>query len=170
METIIPSLVTSSGLCPDRVGGPEEPLVSDLEENLYLTTSVSAATYWFACCNISGTVDDGRSINDQTNMEGWSPIKNALITSEGWASGISRSSAANRLMNRASGSSLPCVRPRSDAAVGLERELTRKLSSNSFARESKEEMDDGLSRLYHIRVGPLRVVGKAWHISESEVS
>ncbi|RWW31784.1 hypothetical protein GW17_00003579 [Ensete ventricosum] len=138
METIIPSLVTSSGLCPDRVGGPEEPLVSDLEENLYLS---------------------------RIEWDRWWPRRG-----EGWASGISRSSAANRLMNRASGSSLPCVRPRSDAAVGLERELTRKLSSNSFARESKEEMDDGLSRLYHIRVGPLRVVGKAWHISESEVS
>ncbi|RZR78290.1 hypothetical protein BHM03_00003585 [Ensete ventricosum] len=42
METIIHSLVTSSGLCPDRVGGPEEPLVSDLEENLYLTSRESA--------------------------------------------------------------------------------------------------------------------------------
>ncbi|RRT72360.1 hypothetical protein B296_00007029 [Ensete ventricosum] len=35
MEMILPSLVASSGLCYDRVGGLEEPLVSDLEENLY---------------------------------------------------------------------------------------------------------------------------------------
>ncbi|RZS25671.1 hypothetical protein BHM03_00058904 [Ensete ventricosum] len=34
METIISSLVASFGLCPDRVGGPKESLVSDLEENL----------------------------------------------------------------------------------------------------------------------------------------
>ncbi|RWV92634.1 hypothetical protein GW17_00044973 [Ensete ventricosum] len=34
METTIPSLITSSSRCPDWVGGPEEPLVSDLEENL----------------------------------------------------------------------------------------------------------------------------------------
>ncbi|RRT49922.1 hypothetical protein B296_00050788 [Ensete ventricosum] len=45
-----------------------------------------------------------------------------------------------------------------------------KLSSNSFTSESKEEMDDGLSRLYHIRAEPLRVVGKARHIRESEVA
>ncbi|RWW81461.1 hypothetical protein BHE74_00010131 [Ensete ventricosum] len=61
-------------------------------------------------------------------------------------------------------------RQRSDAAIDLGRELTMKLSSNSFTSESKEEMDDGLSRLYHIRAEPLRVVGKAQHIRESEVS
>ncbi|RRT58008.1 hypothetical protein B296_00030158 [Ensete ventricosum] len=42
------------------------------------------------------------------------------------------------------------VRSRSDATVDLEQELARKLSSNSLASESKEEMDDGASRLYHI--------------------
>ncbi|RRT76794.1 hypothetical protein B296_00007753 [Ensete ventricosum] len=73
-------------------------------------------------------------------------------------------------MNRARGSSLPCIRPRSHAAIGLGRELARKLSLNYFMRELKEEMDDGLSRLYHIRARPLRVVGKAQHIRESEVS
>ncbi|RWV87933.1 hypothetical protein GW17_00050037 [Ensete ventricosum] len=54
--------------------------------------------------------------------------------------------------------------------LGQELKLARKLSLNSFVSESKEEMDDGLSRLYHIRLGPLRVVGKARHIRESEVS
>ncbi|RRT39573.1 hypothetical protein B296_00045486 [Ensete ventricosum] len=92
------------------------------------------------------------------------------IASDGWASGIPWTSAANRPTNRARGSSLPCVRPRSNVVVTLGRELARKLSLNSLARESTEEMDDSLSRLYHIRAGPLRVVGKAWHIRESEVS
>ncbi|RWW59840.1 hypothetical protein BHE74_00033222 [Ensete ventricosum] len=108
MKMTIPSLVASYGLCHDQVGGLEEPLVLDLEENLYLS--------------------------------------------------------------RVKGLSLPCVKTRSDTTVGLRRELAMKLSSNSFARESKEEMDDGLSQLYHIRVGPPRVVGKVRHIRESEVS
>ncbi|RWV99053.1 hypothetical protein GW17_00038065 [Ensete ventricosum] len=43
--------------------------------------------------------------------------------SEGWASSIPRTLAANRLTNWASGSSLPYVRPRSDAVVGLGWEL-----------------------------------------------
>ncbi|RWW10278.1 hypothetical protein GW17_00026185 [Ensete ventricosum] len=34
MKMTIPSLVASYGLCPDQVGGLEEPLVLDLEENL----------------------------------------------------------------------------------------------------------------------------------------
>ncbi|RWV87121.1 hypothetical protein GW17_00050920 [Ensete ventricosum] len=118
--------------------------------------------------SISGTIDSGHSINDQKNREGRSPHKE--IASDGWASGIPWTSAANRPTNRARVSSLPCVRPRSNVVVTLGRELARKLSLNSLARESTEEMDDGLSRLYHIRVGPLRVVGKAWHIRESEVS
>ncbi|RWW63335.1 hypothetical protein BHE74_00029499 [Ensete ventricosum] len=57
-----------------------------------------------------------------------------------------------------------------DAVVGLKRELTKMLSSNSFASESKEEMNDGRSRLYHIRAGPLTVVRKAQHIRASKVS
>ncbi|RRT70714.1 hypothetical protein B296_00030349 [Ensete ventricosum] len=32
MEATIPSLVASSGLCPDRVGGPKKSFVSDLKE------------------------------------------------------------------------------------------------------------------------------------------
>ncbi|RZS10766.1 hypothetical protein BHM03_00042035 [Ensete ventricosum] len=59
---------------------------------------------------------------------------------------------------------------RTDEAVSLRRELARKLSSNSLASESKEEMDDGLSRLSYIQVGPLRVVGKAQHNRASELS
>ncbi|RWW58864.1 hypothetical protein BHE74_00034219 [Ensete ventricosum] len=35
-----------------------------------------------------------------------------------------------------------------------------KLSSNSLVRWSKDEMEDDFSRLYHIRAGPLWVVGK----------
>ncbi|RWV77619.1 hypothetical protein GW17_00061526 [Ensete ventricosum] len=37
MEATILSLVASSGVCPDRAGWSEEPLVSDLEENLHLS-------------------------------------------------------------------------------------------------------------------------------------
>ncbi|RWW50632.1 hypothetical protein BHE74_00043099 [Ensete ventricosum] len=37
METIISSLVTSFGLCHGRVRRSKESLVSDLEENLYLS-------------------------------------------------------------------------------------------------------------------------------------
>ncbi|RRT71337.1 hypothetical protein BHM03_00012487 [Ensete ventricosum] len=36
MKATIPSFITSSGLCPDRVGGPEKSFVSGLEENLCL--------------------------------------------------------------------------------------------------------------------------------------
>ncbi|RWW12019.1 hypothetical protein GW17_00024336 [Ensete ventricosum] len=52
--------------------------------------------YWFACCNISGTIVDGYSISDQKNQEGRSPIKNAWIASEGLALGIARISIAKR--------------------------------------------------------------------------
>ncbi|RRT74528.1 hypothetical protein B296_00018204 [Ensete ventricosum] len=76
----------------------------------------------------------------------------------------------NLSTNWASGSLLPYVRPSSEAVVGLRRELAMKLSSNSLARWSKDEMEDDFNRLYHIRAGPLRVVGKARHINASEVS
>ncbi|RWW84466.1 hypothetical protein BHE74_00006925 [Ensete ventricosum] len=52
--------------------------------------------YWFACCNISGTIVDGYSISDQKNQEGRSPIKNAWIASEGLALGIARILIAKR--------------------------------------------------------------------------
>ncbi|RWW60589.1 hypothetical protein BHE74_00032487 [Ensete ventricosum] len=35
MKAAIPSLIAPSSLCLDRIGGLEEPFVSDLEENLY---------------------------------------------------------------------------------------------------------------------------------------
>ncbi|RRT77230.1 hypothetical protein B296_00027752 [Ensete ventricosum] len=44
--------------------------------------------------------------------------------------------------------------------------LARKLSSNSFASWLKDKIEKGFSRLYHIRVGPWRVVGKARHIKK----
>ncbi|RRT86156.1 hypothetical protein B296_00003609 [Ensete ventricosum] len=47
-----------------------------------------------------------------------------------------------------------------EATVGLGQELAMKLSSNSLAKWSKDEMEDDFNWLYHIRVGPLRVVGK----------
>ncbi|RRT84783.1 hypothetical protein B296_00002412 [Ensete ventricosum] len=77
MEMIISSLVASSGLCPNRVGRPKDPLVSDLEENPW---------DWFISC----TVDGGRSIKDQKNQEGRSAIKNAWIASNGCALSIPR--------------------------------------------------------------------------------
>ncbi|RZR93338.1 hypothetical protein BHM03_00021812 [Ensete ventricosum] len=58
---------------------------------------------------------------------------NAWIASEGWVSGIPQISLVNHPINRTRGSSIPWGRPRSDATVGLGRELTRKLSSNSLA-------------------------------------
>ncbi|RWW01593.1 hypothetical protein GW17_00035358 [Ensete ventricosum] len=171
MEPTISSLVAPFEPCSNRIGGLEEPFVLDLEEDFcpsysirghfwsshFLATSVSVATYWFARYSISDIVVGGRSINYQKNLEGWSPIRNTWITIEGWASGIPRISAIKRPTNWVRGSSLPWVRPRSDAVVGLGRELARKLSSNSLASESKEGIDYGLSRLYHIWAMPLRV-------------
>ncbi|RWW59316.1 hypothetical protein BHE74_00033759 [Ensete ventricosum] len=125
--------------------------------------------YWFARCSISGIVVGGRSISDQKNLEGRSPTKNAWITKEGCASGTPRISAAKRPTNWPRDSSLPWVRLRSEVAVGLGWTLVKKFSSNSFASRSNDEIEDGLSRLYHIRAGPLRVVGKARHISAFEV-
>ncbi|RWW62633.1 hypothetical protein BHE74_00030243 [Ensete ventricosum] len=57
-----------------------------------------------------------------------------------------------------------------EAAVGLRQELAMKLSSNSLANWSKDEMEDDFLQLYHIRAGPRSVVGKVRHISASEVS
>ncbi|RRT42708.1 hypothetical protein B296_00056928 [Ensete ventricosum] len=71
-------------------------------------------------------------------------------------------------MNWASGLSFPCVRPCSKAAVGLGQELAMKLSLNSLANWSKDEMEDDFIRLYHIRAGPRSVVGKVRQISASE--
>ncbi|RRT65491.1 hypothetical protein B296_00010445 [Ensete ventricosum] len=54
---------------------------------------------------------------------------------------------------------------RSEAAVGFGRALARKFCTNSLASWSKEKLEAGLSWLYHIRVGPLKVVGKTRHMS-----
>ncbi|RWW09999.1 hypothetical protein GW17_00026486 [Ensete ventricosum] len=91
------------------------------------------------------------------------PIVTSLVL-EGCASGILQTPAANLPTNWVSGSSLPCARPSSGAAVGLGRELAMKLSSNFLGRWSKDEMEDGFSQPYHIRASPMRVVGKARHI------
>ncbi|RWW61174.1 hypothetical protein BHE74_00031781 [Ensete ventricosum] len=170
METTIPSLVAPFGLCPDRVGGPKEPLVSDLEENLCPSRVERNRRWlrWGQFWPISSPSEGSQGLSSGLEPRRSEPHKE--IASDGWASGIPWTSAANRPTNRARVSSLPCVRPRSNVVVTLGRELARKLSLNSLARESTEEMDDGLSRLYHIRARPLRVVGKAWHIRESEVS
>ncbi|RZR99199.1 hypothetical protein BHM03_00028699 [Ensete ventricosum] len=74
------------------------------------------------------------------------------MTREGCASGTPRISAVRD-------SSLPWVRPRSEAAVGLGQGLAKKFSSNSFASKSNDEIEDGLSQIYHIRVEPLKSTG-----------
>ncbi|RWW87392.1 hypothetical protein BHE74_00003783 [Ensete ventricosum] len=72
------------------------------------------------------------------------------MSGQGCVSGILQTSVVNLSTNWASGSSLPYMRPSSEAAVGLGRELAMKLSSNSLARWLKDEMEDGFNRLYHI--------------------
>ncbi|RWW70780.1 hypothetical protein BHE74_00021524 [Ensete ventricosum] len=52
---------------------------------------------------------------------------------------------------------------------GFDLVLARKLNSSSLAKWSKDEIKKGLSRLYHIRAGPRRLVGKARHIRASDV-
>ncbi|RZR89508.1 hypothetical protein BHM03_00017239 [Ensete ventricosum] len=131
---------------------------------------VSAAMKWFALCVISGTVVGGFSTKDQNSLDGRMPIKKAWITKEGCASGIARDSMANLLTNWARGSSLPWAMPRSEAAVGFGQELVRKLCSNSLTSWSKEIMDAGWRWSYHIRAGPLKVVGKTRQISASDES
>ncbi|RWW79628.1 hypothetical protein BHE74_00012074 [Ensete ventricosum] len=133
-------------------------------------SAVSTTMYWFARCSISRTIVGGRSTSNQKNLKGRSPIKNAWITKEGCVSGTPRISTANRPTNWAKDSSLPWLKSRSEAAVGLSRALPKKFSSNSFVSWSNDEIKDDLSRLYHIRARPLRVVGKARHISVFKVS
>ncbi|RWV90593.1 hypothetical protein GW17_00047190 [Ensete ventricosum] len=59
---------------------------------------------------------------------------------------------------------------RAEATTGLGQALAKKFNSNSFVSWSNDEIEDGLSQLYHIRARPLDVVGKAWYISVLEVS
>ncbi|RRT54882.1 hypothetical protein B296_00023037 [Ensete ventricosum] len=126
--------------------------------------------YWFAYYSISGTIVSGHSTNDQKNLEGRNSIKNACIAVEGCVSSTPRIPAKKRPMDWARGSSLPWLNSRSEATTGLGQALAKKFNSNSFVSWSNDEIEDGLSQLYHIRAGPLDVVGKAWYISVLEVS
>ncbi|RZS02835.1 hypothetical protein BHM03_00032926 [Ensete ventricosum] len=47
---------------------------------------VSAAMKWFALCIISGTVVEGFSTNDQNSLDGHISVRNAWITTKGYAS------------------------------------------------------------------------------------
>ncbi|RZR85725.1 hypothetical protein BHM03_00012737 [Ensete ventricosum] len=131
---------------------------------------VSAVMKWFILCIISGTMLGGFFTNDQNNLDGCIPIRNAWITKEECASRIACVSVANRLTNWASDSSLPWAMPRNKAAMGFDQALARKFCSSSFAIWSKEKMDAWPSRLYHIQAGPLKVVEKTRHMSTSDES
>ncbi|RRT33582.1 hypothetical protein B296_00049892 [Ensete ventricosum] len=117
-----------------------------------------------------GTITGGRSINDQKNRDGLSPIKNAWMAKEGCTSRTPRTCEVNHPTNWAWDSSFPWANPRREATVGFGRVLAKKFSSNSFANKSNEDIETGLRRQYHVLVGPLRVVGKARHINASDVS
>ncbi|RRT39115.1 hypothetical protein B296_00038044 [Ensete ventricosum] len=123
--------------------------------------SISAAIYCCARCSISGRVVGGRSISDQKNLDGLSPVKNAWMARDGWRSGISWTCDVNRPTNWERGSSLPWAIPRREAVVGLGRALVKKFSSNSLASESNEGIDAGLRREYQVMADPLMVVEKA---------
>ncbi|RWW60457.1 hypothetical protein BHE74_00032539 [Ensete ventricosum] len=56
-----------------------------------------------------------------------------------------------------------------EAVVGLGRALARKFNSSSFANRSSEDIEAGLMREYKVLAGPLKMVGKARHISASDV-
>ncbi|RZS18473.1 hypothetical protein BHM03_00050747 [Ensete ventricosum] len=120
--------------------------------------------------SISGRVVGSRSINDQKNLDGLSPVKNAWMARDRWRSGIPWTCDVNRPTNYERGSSVPWAIPRREAMVGFGRALAKKFSSNSFANKSNKDIDTCLRREYHILAGPLRVVEKARHISASEVS
>ncbi|RRT31860.1 hypothetical protein B296_00047457 [Ensete ventricosum] len=132
--------------------------------------SISATVYWCARCSISGRVVGGRSISDQKNLDGLSPVKNAWMTRDEWRSGIPWTWDVNRPTNWERGSSLPWAIPRREVVVGLGHALAKKFSSNSLASKSNEGIDAGLRREYQVLAAPLRVVEKARHIRASEVS
>lgn len=112
-------------------------------------------------------VADDLSTNSQKNLVGCRPITNTCMTNEGWASGTSRISLAKRVIKRERDSSSFWLNPRRIAMDGLGRTLARNL--NSLASWSKDEIEDDLSRLYHTRAEPQRVVGNARHIRASKV-
>ncbi|RZS26086.1 hypothetical protein BHM03_00059377 [Ensete ventricosum] len=62
-------------------------------------TSVSTIMYWCSRYSISGTVTGDRSINDQKNLDGLSPIKNAWMAREGWTSRTPQTCEVNRPTN-----------------------------------------------------------------------
>ncbi|RWW27406.1 hypothetical protein GW17_00008163 [Ensete ventricosum] len=107
-------------------------------------------TYWFARWSILSTVEDGRSTNNQKNLEAYNPIKKTCITNEGYV-GYSSDFACETYNKLGQGSVV--LLARSDVTVGLGRALTKKFNSNSLMSWLKHETEDGLSRLYHIRVG-----------------
>ncbi|RRT52281.1 hypothetical protein B296_00029167 [Ensete ventricosum] len=73
--------------------------------------------------------------------------------------GTPRISTTKCPTNWARDSSLPRLSLRSEATVGLGRALAKNFGSNSFMSWLNDEIENDLSRLYHIRAGPLRVVG-----------
>ncbi|RRT81926.1 hypothetical protein B296_00000225 [Ensete ventricosum] len=62
--------------------------------------------YWCAHCSISGRVIGGRSISDQKNLDGLSPVKNVWMAMDGWRSGIPWTYDVNHPTNWERGSSL----------------------------------------------------------------
>ncbi|RRT83423.1 hypothetical protein B296_00017726 [Ensete ventricosum] len=111
-----------------------------------------------------------RSISDQKNLDGLSLVKNAWMARDGWRFGIPWTCEVNRPTNWERGSSLPWTNPKREAVVSLGRALARKFNSNSFANRSNEDIEVGLRREYQVLAGPLSVVGKARHISASDMS
>ncbi|RRT41131.1 hypothetical protein B296_00025778 [Ensete ventricosum] len=110
--------------------------------------------YWCARCSISGRVADGRSISDQKNLDGLSPVKNAWMARDGWRSGIPWTCNMNRPTNWERCTSLPWAIPKREAMVGFGRTLAKKFSSNSLAIKSNEGIDAVLRREYHVLVDP----------------
>ncbi|RRT64594.1 hypothetical protein B296_00016280 [Ensete ventricosum] len=134
------------------------------------TPDVLTSMYLCARCSILGTITGDRSINDQKNLDGLSPIRNAWMAREGWMVGTPRTCEANCPTNWERDSSFPWANPRREAVVGFGRALAKKCSSNSFANKSNEDIEAGCRRQHHVLADPLRVVGKARHINASDVS
>ncbi|RWW53236.1 hypothetical protein BHE74_00040293 [Ensete ventricosum] len=111
------------------------------------------------------SVAGGRSISDQKNLDGLSPVKKVWMARDGWRSEIPWTCEVNHPTNWERGSSPPWTNPRREAMVGLGRALAKKFNSNSFANRSNEDIEAGLRREYQVLAGPLRVVGKARNIN-----
>ncbi|RZS22343.1 hypothetical protein BHM03_00055097, partial [Ensete ventricosum] len=93
--------------------------------------------------SISGSIAGYRSISDQKNLDGLSPVKNAWMARDGWRSGIPWTCEVNRPTNWERGASLPWTNPMREAVVGLGRALAMKFNSNSFANRSNEDIEAG---------------------------